>query len=243
MAKRNPAPNPAMKLGFITFSTIESPDIDVTVRLAKDTPKMTGGYGGWEIVNRPRRRGTLEWVGVEPYEVTIDLLFDTWGYSRSLPFNAWVGKNSLDVAAERLTNDVREMDQMARPVALGRPSPQIKVTGKVVPIDPDMVWIISAIKWGDAIFNSEGFILRQECTVSLLQADGGEHANVIGPVKGPKKPSKVPQFHIWKKGNTFELLSIKYYGNASYRVRIMKLNHIRDWKKVKVGQKIKLPRP
>jgi nucleoid-associated protein YgaU len=227
----------------VTFTTTERPPTEVTMRLSAKAPVITGGYGGWSVVSRPRLRSVVEWVGVDPMEVTIDVLIDSLAWPRTV--GGWEGWD-LREAAHNVHATVRSLEEIAKPTAVGQSSPTFKVKGKLVPSNPTMTWVISALKWGDTIYNTEGFIIRQEATITILQADGGEHVRILPPVKkrnGGKGPSKVPQYHIWKKGNTFELISIRYYGNPSYRQAIMKLNKIRDWKKVKVGQKIKLPRP
>jgi hypothetical protein len=225
---------------FVTLTSTTVPPTVVTMWLGRESPRITGGYGGWQQVERPRRRATVEWVGVEPLEITITVLMDAWALD---PVN---GMATQSERINEVASDIKKLDTLAKPAAMGGlPSPTMMVEGPLIPFGKKngLLWVISGLKWGDTIFNTQGQILRQEATITFLQADGGEHIRVTGPVAkrpgGKGKP--IPQYHIWKKGNTFELIAIKYYDDPTYRTAIMRLNGVRNWKNVKVGTKIKLP--
>jgi hypothetical protein len=41
-------------------------------------PKITGGLGGWEIVDRRRRKGLTNWTGRQPWQMSVPVLFNGW---------------------------------------------------------------------------------------------------------------------------------------------------------------------
>jgi LysM repeat protein len=200
-------------------------------------PKIVSGYGGWEVINRPRKRGTIEWGGVEPLRMRIDFLLDAWGY---------------DTAYDNVNDAVEILDTMASPVKEGVPPPIVRVTGSTVPRGRDVQWVIEELDWGDTIYNTEGDILRQEALVTLLQADAAEHLRKLSPSKKrqqrPKpRRSGQPVGHVrggvyrWKKGDTFGKLAERFMGGAKYAAQLMRFNNIRDPKTVRVGDIIRFP--
>ena len=46
--------------------------------LGEDGAKVTGGYGDWDVIDRPRSVGITEWRGENNMEMSLDLLYDGW---------------------------------------------------------------------------------------------------------------------------------------------------------------------
>jgi hypothetical protein len=136
-----------MAAGEVTFTTIGAPKLSVTCWLGADPPKVMGGYGGWEIVNRPRRTAVTQWRGREPIQMDVAIVLD-----------GFKGDDSIEY-------DVIKLERMAQPYKTE--PPQVKLIGSAVP-HSDLDWVITNIDWGDAIRRKNGDRLRQEGTVSLV---------------------------------------------------------------------------
>ena len=227
---------PAPGLSYVRFI---SPPIEkeMTGLCGPNPPKISAGYGGWEVIERPRKRGSVEWNGIAPLEMRIDFLLDAWGF---------------DTKYDNVNDAVEVLERMASPVKEGVPPPWLNVTGNTVPRGKNVKWVIQELDWGDTIYNSEGDILRQEVLVVLLQADAAEHLRNLSPSKKrqqkpPPGRTGKPVGHVrggvyrWKSGDTFARLAARFMGDAKYAAQIMRFNGIRDVRTVKVGTIIRFP--
>jgi nucleoid-associated protein YgaU len=73
MAKPKDPPKP--NSGRVRISC-DDPDFDLLGWLGPDSPKYTGGFGGWTVTPRPRQVGMVTYDGVEPIELQFQLLWD-----------------------------------------------------------------------------------------------------------------------------------------------------------------------
>lgn len=225
---------------FIKFTcaAIPAPKNEFEALMGTDVPRITGGYGGWEVVDHPRRRGSIEWVGVEPMEMQLELVFDAWAKS------------------DRERTDIDEqlsiLEMMAKPYSkTEKPdptatSPEVHVSGKAMPRVKAMPWVITNLTWGSTIYNTEGDMLRATVGVTLLQADQAEYKR---PGANPTEARNIrPPGHVrggvyrWKKGDTWAKIAQRFMGSKKHATELMRFNKKRKGDKIKVGFVVRFPR-
>jgi hypothetical protein len=193
----------------------------------EEPPTITDGYGGWQVVDRPRRVGYTQWEGVNPIKLKVPCLFDDW-------------RDGQNIEA-----DVGVLARMAQPDKDGEP-PVLDVQGALPRRDIDR-WVIESLEWGSNViwgFDKKGVPVRfrQDVIVNLIQFIDPES---LGAKKkktgGGGRPKPKHKFHYVKKGETLSGISAREYGNAKWWRDIAKANNIRDPKKIRVGQRLRLP--
>lgn len=137
---------------YVTFET--DTGLKVSVLGGESGAIITGGYGGWEVVSRPKRVGAIRFSGHDPFRQDITIRFD--GLADAKPCE----------------HDISTLERMAeQPSKLAQP-PKVRVSGPVP--RRDLTYVIENLTWdaSDAIWKSIGGVpvrLRQGGTVSLLQ--------------------------------------------------------------------------
>lgn len=106
------------------------PSFVLVALLGEESPTLSGGFGGWSVIARPRDVGMTIWDGVEPYQLTVSLM--------------------LDGFANRLSQEpaLRGLQRVARG---DRESPPGVVAIEGIPSLPAKEWVIEGIEFGDAI--------------------------------------------------------------------------------------------
>lgn len=137
-----------MAKGEITIRCVGPPKLSITVLMDETGPVVKGGYGGWEIVDRPRRVSLTQWNGRQPYQMDVGIMFD--GYRQD---------NEVEIEISRL-------ERMALPY--GKEPPVVEIKGSAVPHD-DLKWVITNVTFGDALRRSNGRRVRQQVTISFTQ--------------------------------------------------------------------------
>jgi hypothetical protein len=204
----------------------------VTVLLDETPIKITEGFGGWEVVTRPRKKGLTEWKGRNPFGATIAILFDGWA----------TGQND---SPEDQEPKIRELVWMALPKdqikAVQEEPPVVKITGQALPYPMSTTeWIINNIEFGDKTIwmmlgaeKQEGVTaarVRQDVVLTLIEYVNPDRAVVTGANKG-LSPKPTAPYHV-KKGDTLKKLAITWYGDANMAQTIADVNNIRDTKKL-----------
>ena len=162
-------------VGRVTFISKTTPKLTLNCWLGGEGSKVTAGYGGWTIVNRPRRTGVTHWNGRQPYEMSIAIVID--GFS---------DRDAIE--AECFT-----LEQMALP--WGKQPPVIEIVSNSVP-HTDLDWVITNIEWGNSIrgqFN--GKRIRQEATVNLLRYNPADKLQ-LSAAQNSRNKKKSPAFRI-----------------------------------------------
>jgi hypothetical protein len=137
-----------MARGEVTVRTARGPRLSVTALMGENGPTMIGGYGGWEVVDRPRRIGLTQWRGRSPYSMTLDLVLD--GFKQG----------------DEVEIDISRLERMALPDV--KEPPVVEVKGSAVPHD-DLEWIIETLEFGTALRKNNGRRVRQEVTITFLR--------------------------------------------------------------------------
>jgi hypothetical protein len=199
---------------------------EVVALLSEDSPEVTG-YGGWEEVERRRRRGFPDWTKQPLYRMTVPMILEGW---------------STNTPQDRA---IRGLENMARRVGTQRP-PTVKLDGPVP--HSDLVWVVESLDWGDALKDENGQVLRQLFSMTLMEwvdadllakrkrgRDGhGRGGKRFAVVKRRGKGSKA-------RAETLMELCARVLRDSSRWREVAKLNKITHPRKLKVGRKIRLP--
>jgi hypothetical protein len=156
MAKPKDPPKP--NSGRVRISC-DDPDFDLLGWLGPDSPKYTGGFGGWTVTPRPRQVGMVTYDGVEPIELQFQLLWDgiLRADRRRRPYEH---PSSVEPAIRDLLAVVRG-DKESDPGI-------VKVEG--IPSLPTDRWVIRNVEFGDAIRRiSDMHRTRLMLTFTLLE--------------------------------------------------------------------------
>lgn len=225
-----------MKPGYVTLRST-APNLTVTCLLGADGARVTGGYGGWVDVPRPRRLALTQWDGRSPFEMAVQLVLD-----------AHADDGSVEAQCSAL-------ERMALPPRSLAEPPVITITGPV-PHD-DLTWVVLGLDWGSAMRNEDGNRSRQEVTVTLKRYVADDRLQLrpaaerarekgLGGGGGTNSPAaKTPgkRTYVVKAGDTLSEIAARkdIYGNASMWPKIAQANGIRDPRNLRVGQVLRIP--
>lgn len=203
--------------------TLTAPAAGLRVRGLRGTvaPSPTGGFGGWTQVARPRRKALTQWDGIAPLAVTFSLILD-------------------GVAADRSVEaDCLALEQMAQPQGPRTPPPVVHAAGGLPHTEID--WVISDLQWDPApMYATTLKRIRQEVTVQLLEHVAAD--TVANPVAAAKaKAGAGTKLYVVKAGDTLSSIAAKLLGDHKKWTAIATLNHIRDPKAIRPGQKLRIP--
>jgi hypothetical protein len=213
-----PSPyNPPSKF-FYTF--VPSFGAPVTMLRGDGTPKIVGGLGGWNLVQRPRRVSLTQWGGTDPYQMDVPVLFDgVRGY----------------VSVE---DDIRRLNAMAFGSDYNEP-PTVTIVG-ALPVG-GATWVISGIDYGDDVMWDEagsgrGIRYRQDAIVHLVEYEAEARLKIT-------VTNSLPNIYVvTRKGETLRGIAKLMYGNANKWKAIKAANPvIRDPNKLPLHLKIRLP--
>lgn len=190
-----------------------------TFGLGDGYPKVTG-WGGWEEVARPKRKGISDWTQAPLIRMPIPLLLDGWRSSSSVQrhvdiLKAWASSRA------------------------GKRPPRLKILSGPVP-HTDLVWVIEDLDFDEALLDDNGVLVRQSLTLNLLEFEAGEVLKTFTPAQ----TKKALRSYVVKSGDTLLSIASKKLGNGKRWREIAKLNKIRDPRKnakLKVGKRLKLP--
>lgn len=205
------------------------PNLSVTAWMGADPPNVTAGYGGWEVVARPRKQGLTSWKGHAPYEMDLPILLD--GYADG---------DSVEAKCSAI-------ERMGRPPAVGQEPPRITIDGFVP--HSDLTWVVQRITWGDVIRATNGQRTRQLLTLSLLRYIAEDRVQLQGSASKARSnatktvtgKSGTSTRYTVKAGDTLQRIAQKKLGDSKRYTEIMKLNNIRDPKSIKVNQVLRIP--
>jgi hypothetical protein len=204
--------------------------------LGPDAPRISGGIGGWSVVERPHAVGMTLWGGVEPYQLELSLMLD-----------GWAARQSQDAAVQGLLKVARG-DNDSPPGVLA-------VEGIVIPAS---LWVIENIDFGDPILATGG-----ESVVSSWARQGPRHAATPGArLRQPLALTLreyVPPTVLRRKRSAYGS-STKYVVVRAIRgdtpAKLAKRRRLKSWTvirdanralklkantKLKVGQKLRVP--
>lgn len=225
---------PASKRQHVILNS-KDPHLTLRLLLGEAAPVVTSGYGGWEVVGRPRRQGLTEWRGREPYRLSLDLLIDNFEKNTSI---------------ERLCST---LERMAVPPRAHAEPPVIDIDGAVPHSDLD--WVIDTINWGDSIRNRDGHRVRQKVTVIFLRYVDDDRVKQLsaaerrrrakaaqkGRKKKKSKKSTSRETYTVKSGDTLSSIAAQELGDWQQWEDIADANDLRDPDRIEAGTVIQLP--
>lgn len=225
----------------VTF-TCKKPALSVTAFLGPEPPKMTGGYGGWEKTARPRRQALTHWVGREPLQQAINIVFDKFRDTESVEL------------------DIQKLEQMALPWHRGDEPPVIRIHNDEgidgAALHTELPWVIDNIDWGDSNRTQKGFRSRQEAIVHLLRHVPDEYVKPATPPKrNRRKKSRknrrsqsplalpflsAPILYVVRDGDTLTSIAARELGDYRLWTELADANGLRDPDNLTIGQEIRM---
>lgn len=220
-----------------TLTKVDKETLEV-VGYLKTYPVVTAGYGGWSRVARPRKKALTEWVGRDSATVRFDFLID-----------------DLDMGNGMFVRtNIRDLEKMAGLDITDPEPPLLRIDSTPRALfqhsyhhASQVKWFIDTLQWDEstAIVNREGNALRLGGTLELTQFVEDERLASVSAVRarrGGGGSGKRTTYTV-KVGDTLSKIAARkdVYGDAKKWKRIATANHIRDPKKLKVGQVLKIP--
>ena len=226
----------------VTF-TSKKPAITVTAMLGPDPPRITGGYGGWEKVARPRRQALTHWVGRDPLSQAISIVFEGFREQESVEL------------------DCQKLEQLALPWHKGDEPPVVRIHNEEdhdgAALHTELPWVVEDIEWGDSSRTRKGFRTRQEATVHLLRYVADEYVKPAPPAKKNRQNRKKknrrsqsplsmpaqssPILYIVKEGDTLTSIAARELGDWRLWIDIADTNGLRDPDFLTIGQQVRMP--
>lgn len=158
----------------------KSPTLNILGPLGPEPPNVTAGFGGYEIVNRPRQVGMVIWNGVEPYQLTFSMFLEGFKEGRSVE------------------SAITSLRQCAHGTT-GEPGTVI-VYG--IPNLPATDWVIEGLEFDtdSTIRNRSMEIIRQKVTFTLREDIDPEYEKLREQALMGRKPGWT--MYKVKKGDT-----------------------------------------
>lgn len=156
-----------------------NPALNLVVYLGPDPPTISGGFGGWEVTQRPRAVGMTTWAGVPPFELTLNVL---------------LGWQRMDHVVE---TEIQQLIDVARGTTNHVPG-VVRIDG--IPSLPAASWVINNLDFGDVIRDRQMQRVRQLVTITFLEYMPPQYETLR---KGAlKKPRPKTVKYTVKKGDT-----------------------------------------
>jgi hypothetical protein len=241
-----PAGGPDYPFGSFSLTEIDPPrgqnPLKIRAYLAK-APIVTAGYGGWSRVARPKRKAITEWVGRDSVTIEIQFLFDAAEWNDGLA----------------IEGSCRDLESMAGVESTDPVPPLLELRSNPPALMPHghhrashVRWFVEGITWdADSIwYNNAGNRIRAGGTLQVTQyvedarlkkLSGSKNRNSGRGGHGTRGSHR--KKYTVKRGDTLSKIAARkdVYNDASKWKRIAKANHIRDPKRLRVGQELKIP--
>jgi hypothetical protein len=239
-------------VGQVTVYALDPP-IEVTALLSEERPNIESGYGGWEEVERPRRRPITTFKSSPGLRLSLPMLLDNWTQGTSIEWR------------------IAQVEKLGQPVGGHGEPPQVRVSasGGAVP-HTERTWVVADIAWGDALMNENGYRVRQQVTLTLLEyvedhylaeravanrrrkkataskkKRGAQAKRIVAKRKAKPRWARVqPKAATasdFGEGEDLLTIAARELGDAERWVEVAELNGLRDPRAIAPGQVIRLP--
>ena len=233
----------------ITIKTVDPPGPVVHCMHGNGVSTFTG-TSGWQFTKRPRRESMTEFMGYDPYTLTVPVIF---GDGTDPTIN-------IDPALETLRG-------IARNLVGPRVEPAVvQIVCPAVPLSW-MRWIINDLKFNTEYRSDDGSRYYAQIDITFFEwqptdlvatKTGSSLAQKL--TSAAKAQSTTPTTRVSStpiastsgiilssvtytvmKGDTLLTIAAETLGNANRWHEIAAMNNIRDPKAIKVGQQLRLP--
>lgn len=216
----------------VTFTPVKPPGVGIVARLG-DGIAVAGAEGGWRTVPRPKWVSFTEWIGFDPYTLTMPVLFDLFASDQS-----------IESTLERFR-------QLMRPASTpSDQTPVIALTGPAVPM-AHLQWVVTGMTETDAVRRGNGDRIRSWQTVDLMQyypanvlvasvpspAAAAQEAAVVSAAAPPASAAT----HTVRSGDTLWGIAAAALGDGNRWQEIADMNGIRDPLALQIGVVLRLP--
>ena len=204
--------------------TATAPPTTIDFVLGPTPPAFAGGYGGWETIERPKRRPLNSWKAIPARTLELDLLLDGYADGQS---------KERDIAA---------LERVATGSA-NTPPPPVQIAGPGIP-GSSLTWLIDDLTWGAALIDESGQRTRATLQLKLVERIDDQLLAITNPAKN-LKPATGKRYRV-KRGDTLTKIAARQLGSAKRWREIAKLNvrkghPRRSVKDVVVGEILRLP--
>jgi len=166
----------------------------IAAHCTEQAPTLTGGFGGWERIARPRRVALTDWQGVEPFTMTISLRFDGWAAQQSIEPALTA---LLDMAVDRGSRS-------GPPTVYAAGSLPLRGVG----------WVIDSLEFGDSLWSPRRVRLRQDVTITLLERVASDLVALTPAVRAAEKAKAKTKAKTEAKGRGRETALTRVSGRA-----------------------------
>jgi len=195
--------------------TCPNPPTDILLQHGEDVPNVSGGYGGFEEIERPGRDARVQYKGSAAFKVSLSAIMDKFE------------------TGEPVLYQMEALERLAHP--LYNPLMIVQVEGPGLWLSRVRHWVIDNIEWGAAEQNPRtGYRSRQFLTIQLLGISADDHS----PYNCSN--SYIHTYRV-KHGETLERIAYRIYGTTRCAGRIQSINRIRDPRSIYVGQILRIP--
>ena len=194
-----------MTLYTVTFKADNG--LAVTVLAGDGAPMLSGGFGGWETVDRPRRVGITRFKGRSPMSQDIPIRFSD--------------PDGEDVSQEQ---DITTLMRMASQGADLAEPPKIRLGG--IAWRKDLTWVINDITWDSTAqlitVGSTPVRVRQDAVVHLLQyVDDTVLTTAASPAANAQTPKKKAQVTVPDGMTLKQVAGIEYPGQVDKGMNLL----------------------
>lgn len=185
------------------------------------SPMITDGYGGWDVVQRPKEIGIVEWKGRNPMQIEIPFMIDHWMDDPD---------DDPGIQTETMVKKLEALCGVG-----GHDSPPVcKVNGNgVIPHDEDNapgqhVWVVENVSWDRAMdFRSGTSGRRVRCGGTVTIRQYLTAVDILSRLS-PNARARKPRIYVVKRGDTLMRIASAMYGDPKKWKIIADANHIRD---------------
>lgn len=179
----------------------------------------SGGYGGWQIVQRPLKPSLTNWTGRDPFGL-------------SMPIMLYNGGDSVE--PER-----RALEQLAT----GTPPEIVDLQGQALPVPAQASgkWVINDLVWGEEVRRKSDFSLtRKLVTVTLLEHITDTILRTSSASTRVNGHQVIRHYRV-KAGDTLQKIAGRELGDAKRWTDLATLNGLRSSGQLKTGMLLRLP--
>lgn len=196
---------------------------------------ITEGYAGWNVIERPRDIGIVEWQGRNP--MAIEIPFHLNYYYEEVEDNPGIQCEAM----------VRNLEVLCGVGGHQRP-PVCRISGNsLIPHDEDAAglgvhwWVIEQVSWErDQEVRSNVSGRRLMCGGTIVIRQFLEARDIMQRIS-PTARAQKPKHYRVQRGDNLSKIAAKMYGNANKWKVIADANNLRDRRRIYVGQLLRIP--